>query len=141
MTDQSRRRRGRRAQQQNLFGSKQSVGSCARRLRVESLEDRRLLALTVNTPILFTDLDQSLDDTDPSVGVVQILGNLTIQDGGSINANDNWAGSIPNDDAKPPIVINVSGNVLIEADTGAAHWIPASSPRTATRAASAETSR
>ncbi|MCE9643624.1 right-handed parallel beta-helix repeat-containing protein [Candidatus Parcubacteria bacterium] len=91
--------------------------SRARRLQIEPLEDRRLLAitsLTVGSPMLYSTL--AANDGGADISILEVV-NLTIQDGGSINAND--PAVPPNAGASPPIVIQASGNVLIEADTNA----------------------
>ncbi|MEX0642812.1 MAG: hypothetical protein WD468_08940 [Pirellulales bacterium] len=102
----------------NLVRSKRSPRrrSYRRPLRVETLEDRRLLAidnLTVVGAQQFSTLAANDGGTDPNV--LEVI-NLTIQDGGSINANDDWPTSVPNSSAAPPIIIVASGNVLFAAD-------------------------
>ncbi|MCE9556490.1 MAG: hypothetical protein K8T91_24335 [Planctomycetes bacterium] len=67
--------------------------------------------------MLFSTL--AANDGGADVSILEVV-NLTIQNGGSINANDDWAGSIPNSSAQPPIVIQATGNVIIEADTAGA---------------------
>ena len=64
--------------------------------------------------MLFSTLAAS--DGGVDVNVLEVI-DLTIENGGSINANDPLAP--PNDSASPPIVINASGNVLMQADTNA----------------------
>ena len=64
--------------------------------------------------MLFSTLAASDGGVDNSI--LEVI-NLTIQDGGSINANDPVAP--PNDSASPPIVIQASGDVLIEEDVNA----------------------
>src|SRR5262245_43115522 len=96
---------------------KATMSRQARRLfcGFERLEERWTPSLTISSAFLFTSLDGSASDDDGMQnGILTINGDLTIKDGGSINANDP---ALPtNADAGPPIVIHASGNVLIEAD-------------------------
>src|SRR5262245_13109358 len=104
-----------------ILGTKSTCKIPPRRVRpeLECLESRLAPAnLTIGSSMLFTALDGSASDDDATVnGILTVNGNLTIQNGGSINAND--PGAPPNNSATPAIKIVVSGDLIIEADTTA----------------------
>ena len=85
----------------------------------ESLEPRLLLStMTISVLTQFTTLDNGVDDADATPGIFEpVNDDLVIATGGSINNNDDFAGNIPNDSARP-IMLHVRGNLTIEAGGG-----------------------
>jgi hypothetical protein len=79
------------------------------------LWDRKTFAAdqTIVAPTTFASLDNGGNDADPTVGVVEINGNLTIAAGGSITCNDDLP--LPTTASACPINLVVTGNLLIEA--------------------------
>jgi hypothetical protein len=69
-------------------------------------------ALTVNSTVTFASLDNSGVDEDATAGILKVS-SLTIQSGGSINANDDPP-KIPNANADPMTIV-VTGDAEIQA--------------------------
>jgi hypothetical protein len=79
------------------------------------LWDRKTFAAdqTIVAPTTFASLDNGGNDADPTVGVLEINGNLTIAAGGSITCNDD--APLPVTASACPINLVVTGDLLIEA--------------------------
>ncbi|OSZ76976.1 hypothetical protein CAP36_11125 [Chitinophagaceae bacterium IBVUCB2] len=67
--------------------------------------------LTISVPRTFASLDNSIDDSDPAVGIFEYAGNLTIATGGNITNNDvGGSGNSAGD-----ITIVVTGSLTLQA--------------------------
>jgi parallel beta-helix repeat protein len=66
--------------------------------------------LTINVPTPFSVLDNGPDDSDPTVGVFQFCGDVTIANGGSITCDESGTPA-----SACPIKLVILGNLLIQA--------------------------